>query len=82
MNFYWSFLRYPMHRMRGGTEENYRWISAAPLVGSFLIVLTLPFLDTPAWLWWLGVSCAVADTGGTHWLIAAMAWMALPGRLR
>ena len=68
--------------MRGGTEDDYRWISAAPLVGSFLIVVTLPFLDTPSWIWWLGVICAVADTGGIHWFVVTMAWMALTGRLR
>ncbi|WP_230774081.1 hypothetical protein [Roseiconus lacunae] len=82
MNFYWTFLRYPIHRLRGGTGDDYRWISAAPLVGSVLVVVTLPFLDTPSWVWWFGVACAAADTGGIHWFVVTMAWMTLAGRLR
>ena len=82
MNFYWAVLRYPLHQMRGGTESDFRWISAAPLFGSVLIVLTLPFLGTPSWIWWTGVVFAVADVGGIHWFVLIMVWMTLTGRFR
>lgn len=46
INFYFSFVRYPIFRLRGGNTDDYRSISAVPLLGSLLIVAALPFLDT------------------------------------
>lgn len=80
-NFYLSFVRYPIFRVRGGNADDYRWISAVPLLGSLLIVAALPFIDTNIWLWWFGVVCAILDTGGLHWFVCVMAYMTVTGRI-
>lgn len=72
LNFYLSFLRYPLFRLRGGRQEDWKWISGFPLVGSlFLAVawfgwlreLDSVTLDVLAW------TLVVLDTGGIHWFI-------------
>jgi hypothetical protein len=31
LNFYLSFVRYPLHRWRGLPKESYQWVSGFPL---------------------------------------------------
>ena len=75
MNCYLSWLRYPLHRLRGGAPETYRWVSGFPLVGSLLVVMAWLLwlrgegsaaLDVTAWL------LALIDTGGIHWFVLVM----------
>lgn len=72
-NFYLSFVRYPVHRLRGGTRENYRWISGLPLFGSALLWLAAG-LTNSATLMWSSLILSLFDTGGLHWFIATMLW--------
>jgi hypothetical protein len=74
-NAYPSFLRYPLHRLRGGSRETFHWISAVPLFGSLLVAA--------AWASWLRgegshaldwttAFLVLIDTGGIHWFALAM----------
>lgn len=74
-NFYLSFLRYPIYRLRGGDERAYKWISGIPILGSLCIVVSMLLINMPDWLWWLGLILALLDTAGLHWFVAVMAYM-------
>lgn len=79
VNFYLSFLRYPVHRLRGRAPDDYRWMSGYPLVGSLVVFVCLPFVFHIPWLFWLGVICAALDTGGLHWFLVGFGVMAVRG---
>jgi hypothetical protein len=79
LNFYLSFLRYPLYCVRGRKGE-YRYVSGAPLFGSFLVVVFLirpEMLQLPRWARFAGLALAALDTGGLHWFIGTMAWQAI-----
>ena len=67
MNFYLSFLRYPLHRMRCGKKDNYTWMSRVPLIGSFLLALSLLMHHAFSWLFVMAISLIAIDTGGIRW---------------
>jgi hypothetical protein len=71
LNFYLSFLRYPLHRATG---RPYRHVSGLPLLGSLLL---FPFaalhLESPLLLG-LSVLFLCLDTGGIAWLAAVLLW--------
>ncbi len=46
LNFYLSFLRYPLHVLRGGNKDNFQWVSGFPLVGTVFLLAAL-LLDGP-----------------------------------
>ncbi len=50
VNFYLSFLRYPVHRMLGKKKEEYRWISDIPVFGSLFVAISLFRFWQPPWL--------------------------------
>jgi hypothetical protein len=79
LNFYLSFLRYPVHALRGKADE-YRWVSGLPLLGSALVVLSLSLVQLPIWALVIGVIVAALDTGGMHWFVGVLAWQALRQR--
>lgn len=69
VNFYLSFLRYPLSKLSG---HEYQWVSGIPLFGSLLLIIAVVMLhDSPA-LFWSGIIIALLDTGGVHWFAAAM----------
>ena len=78
-NFYLSFLRYPLFRLRGGAPEDYHWMSGYPLVGSLVVLICLPFVFSNAWLFWIGIICAALDTGGVHWFLIGFAYVGIRG---
>jgi hypothetical protein len=39
LNFYLSFLRYPIYRLPGGGNKEYKWSSGAPVLGSLFVGL-------------------------------------------
>ncbi len=80
LNFYLSFLRYPLFLQRGGKKEEYRHSSGFPLIGSALVAASLIFGKFDLWVIWSGVAIALIDTGGIHSFIATMAWFALKNR--
>ena len=71
LNFYLTFLRYPLHRLRG---QPFRWVSGFPLVGSLFVVPCLWWLPLLSWAFWLAVVLAVLDTGGLHWFAGVLLW--------
>ena len=68
VNFYLSFLRYPLFKLRG-RESQYRWVSGFPLIGSLLVVAALVIGGFRGWLFVLGLVLATIDTGGLHWFV-------------
>ncbi|MBA7534308.1 hypothetical protein ES705_26554 [subsurface metagenome] len=72
LNFYLSFLRYPLYRLSGGDKKEYKWVSGAPLLGSLFVGFSLlPHYDTK-WMLILGSIFILIDTGGLHWFLATM----------
>jgi hypothetical protein len=69
MNFYFSFLRYPIYRLMGW---KYRWVSGAPVVGSIFLVVGLLFLWWLPAAWWRAGVIALFDTGGFPWFLVVM----------
>lgn len=81
LNFYLSWLRYPVHRLRGGTRDEYKWVSGFPLVGSILLWFSIPcLLEHQPWPW-IALVSSLFDTGGIHWFAGTMAGMWWNNRL-
>ena len=77
LNFYLSFLRYPIHRLSGGDKKDIKWVSGAPLLGSLFVGISLlPHYET-RWLLILGLALILIDTGGPHWFVATMVYYAV-----
>ncbi|MEQ8765457.1 MAG: hypothetical protein RL885_16125 [Planctomycetota bacterium] len=83
VNFYLTFLRYPIIQAKGKCRDDYRFISGVPLFGSTFVIFAWVFwirhegsllLDVATW------SLAVFDTGGIHWLLAMEVWQWLEDR--
>ena len=77
LNFYLSFLRYPLHRCRGLPEESYRWVSGVPVLGSLFVALSLFELHSLAGMLPVGIGLIAIDTGGIHWFVGSMIHQAL-----
>jgi len=75
VNFYLTWIRYPLHRWRGGTRENYRWVSGFPLVGSLFLWIGAVLLVREPMLMWLAVAISLLDTAGLHWFAGTMLYM-------
>ena len=74
LNFYLSFLRYPLCKLLG---REYKWVSGIPVFGSLLVVIAVPVLHESPVLFWSGITIALLDTGGLHWFAGTMLWMYL-----
>lgn len=75
LNFYLSFVRYPLHRLRGRPADTYHWVSGFPLVGTVFVAVALALgLRDGAWLIASLVLIAL-DTGGPLWGVPYVAWM-------
>lgn len=70
VNFYLSFLRYPIHRLFGGKDAEYQWVSGIPLFG-ILSVLGLVMIPKSGWLSLLALLFLLIDTGGIQWFVIA-----------
>ena len=80
VNVYTSFIRYPLHRWRGGTREDFRWVSGVPLVGSFLLLFAAVALSGEGGhrgLMWAALVVSLLDTGGPIWGIGWMLFLLL-----
>jgi hypothetical protein len=80
INFYTSFVRYPLHRWRGGSRADFRWISGFPLVGSLFLWLAVLCLTSQPTLMWTAIIIFLFDTGGPHWFAIMMIYMLLKPR--
>ena len=77
LNFYLSFCRNLLHRLRGGARKAYRWKSGFPLVGSLLVALSIfNFYDVP-WILTVALALIAIDTGGIHWFAGVMIYQNL-----
>ncbi len=74
VNAYVSFLRYPIHRLRGRTPEEIRRVSGFPVVGSLLVVVSLIGLWDDAAARTVGLALILIDTGGLHWFAGVMVY--------
>jgi hypothetical protein len=75
LNFYLSFLRYPLYRLLGGARERYRWPSGVPVFGSLLMWIGAGFLWTRPVAMWSVLGLSLLDTAGLHVFAAVMAWL-------
>lgn len=72
LNFYLSFVRYPLFLRRGGKPELYRPVSGFPLVGSAVLIAMLLLVSLPPWLNGIAWAMLFMDTGGPLWLVIAL----------
>jgi hypothetical protein len=75
INVYLSFIQYPIHRWRGGTRENFRWISGFPIFGSLFLwigAVLLLLAGEPTWMCSAALVISLFDTGGLHWFVGTM----------
>ncbi len=72
LNFYLSFLRYPIYRLSGGGKQEYKWVSGAPALGSLFVGLSLISPYVTNWMLISGVALILIDTGGLHWFLATI----------
>jgi hypothetical protein len=79
VNFYLSFLRYPLHRLRR-RPETHRFVSGIPVFGSAMVLAALIMGPLPEWAVAAAWILIAVDTGGIHWFIAVLAWAALRER--
>lgn len=81
INFFSSFLRYPLHRLRGRTPGTFRFVSGLPAIGTILIGLAVLL----AWGDVRGVVIAavlcVLDTAGLPWFLISMIHASIRERL-
>ncbi|MDH4202365.1 MAG: hypothetical protein OEV87_05685 [Phycisphaerae bacterium] len=77
MNFYLSFLRYPVYRLCGGKKEDYKWVSGIPLFGSAFILIGMAILRDAKWILVSGVIIALLDTAGLHWFLGTLVYHAI-----
>ena len=74
-NLYLSLLRYPLHRLRGGSQEGYRFVSGIPMVGTIALVFAGLIGSQNGWMFWPASIIFLADTGGLFWLLVVLVLM-------
>ena len=72
LNFYLSFCRYHLYRIKGGSRESYRSVSGFPLVGSLLVALSIVRLYDKPWILVFAFVLIAIDTGGILWLAGVL----------
>ena len=77
LNIYLSYVRYLIHRLKGGSRDDYKWVSGAPLVGSLFALAGLPAVWHIPWLRAVVIVLILFDTGGIHWFAGTMVWRRL-----
>jgi hypothetical protein len=66
LNFYLSFLRFPIYRYLG---RPYRWMSGIPLIGSVCLVIALACVSGSVGAWIAAGVIAAIDTAGIPWIM-------------
>ena len=82
LNFYLSWLSYPLHRLRGLSPESFRSHSGFPLIGSILVVVSLVGLHSESTVVCIAIGLIAIDTGGIHWFLGAQVYHAWHTRHR
>jgi hypothetical protein len=71
LNFYLSFVRPYLFRVRRGSMDGYRFVSDVPIVGSILVVLGALFGFGAVGTALIGIIVFLSDTGGSGWFVIA-----------
>ena len=82
LNFYLSWLSYPLHRLRGLSPKSFRSHSGFPLIGSILVVVSLVGLHSESTVVPIAIGLIAIDTGGIHWFLGAQVYHAWHTRHR
>lgn len=69
INFYLSFIRFPLYVARHRSKEGYRFVSGIPMIGSVLIISGAISAFGSVDIALVGVAAFVLDTGGSGWFI-------------
>jgi hypothetical protein len=77
LNFYLSFLRYPLYLRRGLPKESYKFASGIPIIGSLILFLLARYTNLPPVMFYAAIGLIIADTGGIHWAVASIAYYGL-----
>ena len=77
LNFYLSFLRYPIHKMVGGKKDNYKGVSGFPLIGSLFVAISLFRYSHITWIFVTAMILIAIDTGGIHWFLGTYLYHAV-----
>jgi len=80
LNFYLSFLRYPLHRLQGRPRESFAGASGIPVLGSLFVGLSLLGLHHVPHMWPIAIALAALDTGGVHWFAGTMVYRWVRGK--
>lgn len=70
-NFYLSFVRPYLFRIRCGSMDGFRFVSGVPIVGSILVVLGALFGFGAVGTALIGIIVFLLDTGGSGWIVIA-----------
>jgi hypothetical protein len=73
LNFYLSWVRYPIHRWTHG-DKRFKFVSGAPLIGSLFLwfAAAVFFLGGQSPWAWACLFLSLFDTGGLHWFAIQM----------
>jgi hypothetical protein len=71
VNFYLSFLRYPLNRL---FRRPYKWVSGIPVIGTLCLILSSALLLGSLPPRWAIIVVILADTGGLPWFAVIMLW--------
>jgi hypothetical protein len=81
-NFYLAVLRYPLHRLRGGDRASFQYASVVPVVGQIVLLFACELLHAYAGMVKAVVILMLADAGGLHVVLGALAWLGIASLLR
>jgi len=82
LNFYLSWLSYPLHRLRGLSPESFRSHSGFSFIGSILVIVSLVGLHSESTVVPIAIGLIAIDTGGIHWFLGAQVYHAWHSRHR
>ena len=80
VNFYTSFVRYPVHLLLGRSKEVFQWVSGVPLLGTLFMIPAMILLKESPLFFWSGMVLFLIDTGGPHWVAGSMLWQKFGSR--
>jgi len=72
LNFYLVFIRFQIHQLKGGSKDDYQWVSGWPIIGSALVAVSLFEFWGQSWIGYLALILILIDLGGLHWFIGSM----------
>ncbi|MFC1542880.1 hypothetical protein ACFL4M_03220 [Pseudomonadota bacterium] len=77
LNFYISFLRYPVHKLLGRSEDSFQWVSGVPLLGTLLVFVAFILLSENPLFFWSSILLVLIDTGGPLWFAGSVLYQKL-----